>query len=142
MGKSSWMMAGSKMSMELDSQQGKAVGSKIIMKGKIMGISLYVNEDVTERVPALKKTWETRGPQHLLVIDQYRMGFELAPGDNFTKLRVFIDYNIPKNGFGYILGILFGKFYARWCTEKMAKDAAAQFEVNGAIAGFVGGYEK
>jgi hypothetical protein len=127
MGKSTWMMAGSKMTLELDRTEGRALGSKIIMKGKIMGIPLYVNEDVTERVPPLKKSWETRGPQRLVVIDQYKMGFELTPNVDRVKLRVFIDYSLPQNGISRVLGNLFGKVYARWCTETMAQDVAGHF---------------
>jgi hypothetical protein len=127
MEKSSLMMAGSKMSLELDSKNGKEIGSKIIMQGKMMGVPLYVNEDVTERVPPFKKSWETRGPQQLVVIDQYKMGFELKANEKTSDLRVFIDYSLPQSGFSKTLGKLFGKVYAKWCTEKMANDAARHF---------------
>lgn len=127
MGKSSWMMAGSKMEIKLDEKQGRGVGAKIILCGQMMGIPLYVNEVVESEAPR-NKTWKTIGPQKLIVIDQYQMGFELSPQDQSVLLKVFIDYRIPPKGFGYILGNLFGKFYARWCTRQMLKGAAAHFK--------------
>ncbi len=127
MEKSSWMMAGSKMSLQLDSKKGQAVGSRVTMQGKMMGIPLYVSEDVTERVPPFKKSWATQGRQRLVVIEQYRMGFELTPEESKTRLKVFIEYSLPSNGISRILGKLFGPIYASWCTEKMVKDAAHHF---------------
>ena len=128
MNRSSWMMMGSRMFTEIDSAQGKSVGTKIIMRGKMMGIPLFVNEEISERTPHFKKTWETRGPQQLVILDQYRMGFLLKlEGDASTKLTVFIDYSIPRSGFKHLLAVLTAKIYARWCTESMIKDAEAHF---------------
>ncbi len=128
MNKSSWMMMGTRMFTEFDADQGKSVGAKIIMKGKMMGIPLFVNEEISERTPHIKKTWETRGPQQLVILDQYRMGFILKPeGNDSTKLTVFIDYSIPTSGLKHILAVLTAKIYAKWCTESMVKDAQAHF---------------
>ncbi|OQW47472.1 MAG: hypothetical protein A4S09_15235 [Proteobacteria bacterium SG_bin7] len=126
MGKSSWMMAGSKMDVKLDEKQGQGVGAEIILYGKMMGIELFVREFVTVSESPKKKIWETSGPQKLLILDQYRMGFELIPAGENSELKVFIDYNLP-HGAQKILGVLFSKFYARWCTEQMAKDAKMYF---------------
>lgn len=127
MGKSSWMMAGSKMSMDVDGADGRSVGSEIRMRGQMMGISLSLREAISERIPGKRKVWKTTGIQELVVIDQYQMGFELAPAGPRTELRVFIDYSLPRQGVGRLLGHLFAKTYARWCTEMMAKDAARFF---------------
>jgi hypothetical protein len=40
---------------------------------------------------------------------------------------VFIDYELPRLGLASWLGKLFGKTYARWCTEQMVNDAAREF---------------
>jgi hypothetical protein len=61
------------------------------------------------------------------VIGQYRLGFALSPSGDGSLLCVFIDYNLPHDGLGRWLGKLFGKAYARWCTERMTNDAAAHF---------------
>ena len=39
MTKRSWMMAGSQMTIEMDEMQGRALGSKISLSGKILGLS-------------------------------------------------------------------------------------------------------
>jgi hypothetical protein len=77
--KSSWMMAGSHMNFELDEKQGREVGSEIVLKGQILGIPLFVKEVVSERTIPSKKVWQTIGPQKRVIMNQYRMGFELAP---------------------------------------------------------------
>jgi hypothetical protein len=40
---------------------------------------------------------------------------------------VFIYYDLPEPWLPRLLGQLLAGFYARWCTESMAKDAAAFF---------------
>lgn len=127
MRKKSIMMAGSKMDIKLDSKGGKVVGSEIILEGAMMGIPLFVREFVTEIIPAKRKIWETEGPQKMLIIDQYKMGFDLSPNDGKSNLHVFINYNLPKSGIGRLLGKMFARSYAQWCTDKMASDAKKHF---------------
>jgi hypothetical protein len=79
MSESSWMMAGGRMETKLDASRGQAVGSRIGMSGRVLGIDLEVEEVVTERNPPRRKVWETTGAPKLLVIDHYRMGFEIVP---------------------------------------------------------------
>lgn len=122
------MMAGSRMSMALDEQGGRAVGSKVRMHGRMLGMDLALEEMVTERVPPLRKSWRTLDAR-LLVIGQYQLGFELAPQGSGTRLRVFIDYNLPARPPARWFGRLFAKIYARWCTERMAQDAVKRFAV-------------
>ena len=131
MSKSSWMMAGSRMSIELDASEGRAVGAIIRLRGRVLGIPLSVEEIVTERSPPLRKVWSTTGRPHLLVIGPYRMGYEITPNDQSSQLRVFIDYALPGGLFSKWLGRLFGNFYARWCTQSMADDAATHFAKRG-----------
>lgn len=127
MGKSSWMMMGSKMDMALGEGGGKKEGSEIVLSGKMMGLRLFVRERVIERVVPERKVWETIGGQKMIVIDQYRMGFGLEALGEETKLVVFIEYSLPKTFLGRLLGQLFAGFYARWCTEKMIGDAIRHF---------------
>lgn len=128
MEKSSWMMAGSSMKIELDAKEGKELGAEIILRGSMMGIPVFVREVISERNPPLKKVWETVGEQKMIIIEQYRMGFEIETRGASSTLKVFIDYSLPKSPAQRILGVLFGKIYARWCTERMAKDAAHHFK--------------
>jgi len=127
MGRSSWMMAGAKMAIEVDTGQGQQVGSRIALRGRVLGVRLWVEEVVTERLPPQRKTWETVGSPKLLVIGHYRMGFELQPVDGECRVRVFIDYALPERGVARWLGRWFGRAYANWCTRQMVEDAARQF---------------
>ncbi len=127
MGKSSWMMGGAAMSIRLDEKNGKTLGSEIVLEGKMMGMPLFVREIVTECVPPTKKTWETRGPQKMIVIDQYQMGFEISEEKNELGLTVFINYNTPQTGIGKWFGNSVASRYAKWCVRQMADDANAHF---------------
>jgi hypothetical protein len=124
---SSMMMLGSRMSFELDGARGQAVGSKIALVGSVLWIRLRVDEVVTERTPPVRKIWETVGEPRLLVIGSYRMGFEVQPVAGQSRLRVFIDDDLPPKPPSRWLGRVLGSAYARWCTEQMVKDAAARF---------------
>lgn len=125
MEKPSWMMAGGTMHVETDAQQARAVGSVIRVSGRVLGMELGVEEVVTERLVPWHKTWETRGAPSLLVIGAYRMGFTISPRLDQSHLAVFIDYRLPPRGIPYLLGLLFGRAYAAWCTRRIATDATA-----------------
>ena len=128
MGESSWRMGGGRMETEIDSGRGQKVGSRIVLSGRVFGVELSVEEIVTERNPPCRKVWETTGTPKLLVIGRYRMGFELSAQGNDSVLRVFIEYALPGRGPARWLGRLFGRYYARWCTQKMVDDAVKHFE--------------
>lgn len=126
MEKSSTAMMGSKMTIATDALGGRAVGSKIRMEGRMLGMTLSLEEVVTERRPPFRKTWHTVDAK-LLVIGQYQLGFALTPSGHGSLLRVFIDYDLPHQGPPRLLGKLLGKTYAHWCTAQMARDAATHF---------------
>ena len=123
----SWKMGWGRMETVLDAEHGRSVGSHIVLRGRVFGIRLYLDEVVTMREPPLKKTWETVGDPRLLVIGSYRMGFELMPYGTTAQLRVAIDYELPANGIPRLLGRLFGRSYAKWCTRQMVRDAQHSF---------------
>ena len=123
----SWMMAGSRMTVELDADEGRAVGSMIRLHGRVLGIRLELEEIVTLRDSPVRKVWQTTRPPRLLVIGPYRMGFEITPRDDSSLLSVYIDYALPDSRPDRWLGRLLGSWYARWCTRRMARDAAAHF---------------
>lgn len=122
------MMLGSRMSVEMDAQFGREVGSVIRLAGRVLGIPIALEEVITEREPLVRKAWETTGTPRLLVISHYRMGFELRQDGDGCQVRVTIDYQRPERGFTRLLGALFGAWYARWCTRRMAQDARRHFE--------------
>ena len=127
MSEPSWKLGGGRMTTELDADRGQRVGSHIRLAGRVFGAELSVEEIVTERNPPFRKVWETTGTPRLLVIGHYRMGFELAPQDTGSTLRVFIDYALPERAPARWLGRLLSRQYARWCTQQMVDDAAAHF---------------
>lgn len=131
MRESSWTMGGGRMEIAFDEGRGQRVGSRIRLAGRVFGIELSVDEVVTERNPPYRKVWQTTGSTRLLVIGNYRMGFELLPRAADTELRIFIEYAFPPRAPAQWLGRLFGGYYARWCTRRMAHDAARHFAAGG-----------
>ena len=127
MGESSMMMLGSRMSIDVDAGGGRVIGSKIRMDGRMMGISLSLDEVIIEREVPSRKVWETIGTPNLLVMAHYRMGFELTRKGDMSMARVFIDYSLPTNAPASWLGRLLGGVYARWCTKQMADGAGRHF---------------
>mgnify|MGYP000406125319 CR=1 FL=1 len=127
MSKRSWKLGWGRMETVLDAENGRSVGSHIVLRGRVFGIRLYLDEVVIMREPPLKKTWETVGEPRLLVIGPYRMGFDLTPDGTTAQLRVAIDYDLPTKGIPWLLGRLFGRRYAKWCTWQMVRDAQDSF---------------
>ena len=112
--------------IETDEGGGQRVGSRVHMAGRVLGRRLALDEAVTLREPPLRKAWRTLGTD-LLVIGRYELGFELEPAGRACRLRVRIDYDLPRRGARRWLGRLFSASYARWCTARMASDAARHF---------------
>ena len=123
----SWRMGWGKMDTALDDRGGRAVGSHIIVRGRIFGIRLYLDEVVTQRETPFRKTWETVGEPRLLVIGSYRMGFTVTRTVGGSSLRVTIDYALPTTGVSRVLGWAFGRTYAKWCTRRMVQDVEHMF---------------
>ena len=128
MSKSSGMMLGSSMNIRMEADHTRNVGSRFGFTGHVLGIPLAVEEIVTGREPPMEKTWETTSEPRLWVIGRYAMGFELtAQGKAQSDLRVYIHYDLPAQGVARVLGHLFGRFYAKWCTHLMVSDAQKHF---------------
>jgi hypothetical protein len=125
---SSLMMAGSSMRIETDEREGREVGSRIRLTGRVLGLALSVEEAVVERVPSWRKAWETVGEPRLLVIGPYRMGFNIRPDPAGSLVTVWIDYALPTDL--PLLGRLVGRAYARWCTARIVRDAATHLRAN------------
>ncbi len=121
------MMGGGRMTYQFDVGRGQAVGSHIKMGGSAFGLSLYVDEVVTQRDPPRRKAWETVDQPRLLVVGGYEMGFEITPAACGCDLRVWIAYDLAPNRLGRWLGPLLAPLYAKWCVSRMAGDAAEHF---------------
>lgn len=127
MNKTSWMMAGGKMQTETDEGKGQKVGSHISMSGKVLGVNLFLDEVVIKHEPPKLKVWETVGSPQLLVIGPYEMGLEIKPEDGKSRLKVYIDYELPHGVKTHWLGRLFGNMYAKWCVRQMVKGTETHF---------------
>ena len=128
MRKPSGMMGGGSMRVDIDEGKGQKVGSHIRMHGKILGINLFLDEVVVQHDPPFRKAWETVGDINLLVIDHYRLGFEIESNNSTSTLRVYIDYNLPQSARTRILGYLLGGVYAKWCVNQMITGVRDHFE--------------
>jgi hypothetical protein len=127
MSRSSGMMMGGRMQISFDDDRGQTVGSHVRMTGRMMGFELFLEEVVTDRVPPRHKAWETVGNPTLLVIGNYRLGFDIASRGNSSDLRVLIDYDLPPSPKLRWLGNLLGSIYAKWCVGQMARSARDRF---------------
>lgn len=121
MTRSSWRMGGGKMEVRIDDGRGQSVGSHIRLSGKVFGIPLFLDEVVILRDPPYRKTWETVGVPRLLIVGSYQMGLEINAENGGSRLKVFLDYELPPKG--RWLGRIFGGTYARWCVRQMLKEA-------------------
>ena len=128
MSESSWMMGGSQMSTRTDEGKAQAVGSHIVMSGRVLGLHLELDEVVTVHRPPTEKVWETVGKPRLLVIGQYRMRVTVRPTTNGSHLTVAIGYGLPDGALTYWLGRLFGAMYAKWCVKQMLDGVVTHFE--------------
>lgn len=128
MNQPSGMMAGGSMKTEVDEGRGKEVGSHIRMNGNVLGVNLSLDEVIVEHQPPLRKAWETVGNVNLLVIDQYKLGFEIKPVDEESELTVYINYDLPKSLKTQLLGQIFSGTYAKWCVQQMTTGAKKHFE--------------
>lgn len=127
MTKPSAMMGGGRMTYAFDSRRGMAVGSRISMGGSAFGLTMSVEEEVTERDPPHRKVWKTIGTPRLLIVASYTMGFRIEPAGGASRLTVWIDYGLPQGWIGRLLGWLLAGFYARWCVGRMVSDAGSRF---------------
>ena len=128
MSEPSLMMGGGSIHCELDGLAGKAVGSVIRLTGKGFGFAITLEEVVEERTPPLRKVWATIGTPQLVVIRDYRMGFEIAEAAEGCQLRVWIDYALPQSGVRHWLGRKLAPMFARWCVENMVREVQRRQE--------------
>lgn len=125
----SLMMGGGHMETSVDEGGGQKVGSHIRMKGKAFGLSLLLDEVITEYEPPHRKVWETVGDLRLLVIGHYRWSNIIEPRGDRSLLRVSLEYDLPSNNVW--LGRLFGEMYAKWCVRQMIKTARDNTDMSG-----------
>ena len=62
------------------------------------------------------------------------MGVEIAREGRGSRLRVFIDYELPEGWVTSCLGWLFGRFYAHGVLDQMLTGALKEFTTRHAAA--------
>lgn len=82
-----------------------------------------IDEIRTAWIYRSRKTWKARGAKAGTVIDEYSMGYEIAPEGGGSRLKVWIDYK-PAPG---LLAQLAARVYSRWRVDDLAQDAADSF---------------
>jgi len=95
----------------------------IRVEGSVLGLRLSILEKVIEREPPRRKVWETIEEPSLLVFGNYRLGFEIEPEGAGSRVRIFIDYDLPRTALGRALGPFGAHAYARWCVNHMLAEA-------------------
>ncbi|QEM07131.1 hypothetical protein DIU31_027840 [Mucilaginibacter rubeus] len=73
MSESSMMMMGSKLRLEQISSNPTGLGAAYRWYGKMMGMTIDLNETVTKWQPPQLKEWETTGEAKIIIMSWYRM---------------------------------------------------------------------
>lgn len=130
MTKRSWMMMGSKLTLEEISGKHKGVGSAFRWFGKMMGMEIDFTETVTEWKQDQSKKWETLDGAKIILFSWYQMGFEieLAPNGHCSDVTLWIKYKKPVGWFDRLLSFFFARFYCRWCLDSMLRDTKQHIE--------------
>lgn len=120
-------MMGSSLQLEvIDGRQG--VGATYRWKGRVMGMAIDIKEATTSWIKDREKTWQTMEKPKMIVMSGYAMHFALTPTERGTRVMFEIDYSLPKTPWGWMIGRLLARKYARWCLERACLDAKKVLE--------------
>lgn len=125
--KSSMPMMGSRLKLEVIDDK-KGVGATYRWKGSVMGMTVDIQETVTKWVRDGEKTWQTIGKPKMIVMSGYTMHLSLTGTDKGTRVVFEIDYSLPKTPWGWIIGKLLARRYAKWCLQRACEDAKRTLE--------------
>lgn len=128
-GRSSMAMMGSRLKLEILSDQPTGLGATYRYSGAVMGLSIDFSESVTKYLPPHEKVWRTIGEPRLLILASYemRLGIEaLSPSS--ARLTISISYGLPRSPFWRIVGLLLARPYSRWCLRRMLQDTRRALE--------------
>jgi len=128
--RSSMAMMGSKLKLEVLSEQPRGLGATYRYSGKMMGLSLDFAESVTKYVPNREKIWRTIGEARLLIISSYEMLLAVEPlSASSSRLTISITYDLPRSPLWRLIGRLLAGPYSRWCLRQMVGDAKRALEM-------------
>jgi Polyketide cyclase / dehydrase and lipid transport len=128
--RSSMAMMGSRLELEIVSEQSTGLGATYRYSGTMMGLSLDFSESVTRYIPNREKIWHTIGEPRLLIISSYEMRLAVEPRSAASsRLTISIAYELPLSTFWRIVGRLLAGPYSRWCLRQMVGDAKRALEM-------------
>jgi Polyketide cyclase / dehydrase and lipid transport len=133
-GRSSMAMMGSRLRLEVLSDQSTGLGAVYRYSGTMMGLSIDFSESVTKYLPPREKVWRTIGEPRLLIIASYEMRVAVEPlSRTSARLTISIAYELPRSAFWRIVGLLLARPYSRWCLRRMLQDARRALEAPGKV---------
>jgi hypothetical protein len=128
-GRSSMAMMGSRLRLEIRSDQATGLGATYRYSGAIMGLAIDFSESVTKYVPPREKVWRTIGEPRLLIIASYEMRVAVEPLSTLSsRLTISIVYELPRSALWRIAGRLLARPYSRWCLRRMVQGARQALE--------------
>lgn len=126
--KRSMPLMGSKLNLEILSENKSRPGAIYRWYGKILGLTIDFSETVTKWVPNKEKAWQTIGVPKIIIMSNYEMRFLVEPFGEKTRLIFEINYDLPRSPFWKFIGFLLDGWYSRWCLKNMIKGAKDNLE--------------
>lgn len=126
-GESSMPMMGSRLELEAI-DDGAGLGATYRWRGSVMGMAIDIKETVTGRIVNKEKIWQTVEKPKMIVMSDYTMRLLLTPTDRGTRVLFEIDYSLPKTPWGWMIGKLLARRYAKWCLRRACEDAKKALE--------------
>ena len=125
----SMAMMGTRLSLQIMSDQPTGVGATYRYSGTMMGLSIDFSESVTTYAPPREKIWRTIGEPRLLIIASYEMRLAVEPlSPSASRLTISIAYELPRSGFWRMVGMVLARPYSRWCLRRMLQDTRRALE--------------
>jgi hypothetical protein len=132
--RSSMAMMGSRLRLDVLSDQPTGLAATYRYSGTVMGLSIDFSESVTKYVPPREKVWRTIGEPRLVIIASYEMRVAVEPlSPSSSRLTISIVYELPRSGFWRIVGLVLARSYSRWCLRRMCRDTKRVLEATSTV---------
>jgi Polyketide cyclase / dehydrase and lipid transport len=132
--RSSMALMGSRLRLEILSDQATGLGATYQYSGTMMGLSIDFSESVTKYLPPREKVWRTLGESRLLIVASYEMRVAVEPLSPWSaRLTISIVYELPRSGFWRIVGLVLARSYSRWCLRRMCRDTKRALEATSTV---------
>ena len=122
-------MIGSKLKLEIMTPETTGVGAIYRYSGQAMGLKIDFFETVITFVAGREKVWRTIGQPQLLIIADYGMRVLVEPlSADTSRLKISIDYQLPRRGIWRVIGWMLAGVYSRWCLTSMVEGCKLELE--------------